>query len=340
MIGLLCDHDGSPISVKVFKGNTLDIKTFADQIEKTANDFGCERVTMVGDRGMIKSGQIEDLKEAGFHYITAITKAQIKSRVKKGVFQLELFDENLCEVEADGVRYILRKNPVRAEETAQSRSERIAVVQALAAEQNRYLAEHPRADQYTAIKKVWEKESHLKIGDFVTVTAENRIISVEVDEAYLAEVAELDGCYALKTDLPGEKASKKVVHDRYKDLADVETAFRIYKTGHLKVRPLYVRQESRTRGHVFIVMLAYLLRLKLKEAWRGFDVTVEEGIKQLSTLCAVENEVDGGALFLTIPAPRERLARLFDALNIDPPATLPRRSAKVDTKQKLQKRRK
>jgi len=28
---------------------------------------------------MIKSGEIEDLKTAGFHYITSITKSQIKT---------------------------------------------------------------------------------------------------------------------------------------------------------------------------------------------------------------------------------------------------------------------
>jgi hypothetical protein len=114
VIGLLCDEDGQPISVKVFKGNTADINTFADQIEKTAKDFGCERVTMIGDRGMIKSGQIEELAKTGFHYITAITKPQIKSMIKNGVFQLGLFDEKICEVEHGGVRYILRRNPISA----------------------------------------------------------------------------------------------------------------------------------------------------------------------------------------------------------------------------------
>lgn len=341
VIGLLCDDQGAPISIKVFKGNTADIKTFADQIEKTAAQFGCDRVTMVGDRGMIKSGQIEDLKEVGFHYITAITKAQIKSRIKKGVFQLELFDENICEVQDHGVRYILRRNPVRAEETAGSRMDRIGRLIALAEKQNQYLAEHPRADSFKALQKVWEQEGRLQVGEFVTITGGNRVIKVEVDEKHLSEIAELDGCYALKTDLPSEAASKQVIHDRYKDLADVETAFRTIKTGHLEVRPIYVRQESRTRGHAFIVMLAYLLRLKLKDAWWDLDITVEEGLKQLSTLCAMENEVNGQqAAFLSVPTPRDRLARLFAALNIDPPTTLPRRTANVDTKQKLQTRRK
>ena len=341
VIGLLCDDEGSPISIRVFKGNTTDINTFASQIEKAAEEFGCERVTMVGDRGMIKGGQVEDLKKAGFNYITAITKPQIRSMIKRGVFQLGLFDEKICEVEQDGVRYILRRNPIRAAEMAQSRVERLALLQQLAASQNQYLTDHARADVHTAIKKVWEKEGRLKLGSLVRVTAADRRIKVEVDEEYLTEIAELDGCYALKTDLPQEAASKETIHSRYKGLAEVETAFRTCKTGHLEIRPIYVRQESRTRGHAFIVMLAYLMRRKLEEAWRDFDITVEEGLKQLATLCAVENEVEKGqGSFLTVPAPRDSLAGLFSALDITPPTTLPHRSASVDTKQKLQIRRK
>jgi hypothetical protein len=52
-------------------------------LKKASVRFGCERVTFVGDRGMIKSGQIEDLSREGFHYITAITKPQ-KDACHKG----------------------------------------------------------------------------------------------------------------------------------------------------------------------------------------------------------------------------------------------------------------
>ena len=97
VIGLLCDEEGEPVSTEVFAGNTADLSTFESQVKKAAGRFGCGRVTFVGDRGMIKSGQIEDLSKAGFHYITAITKAQIRSMIKNGVFQLGLFDEHLCE---------------------------------------------------------------------------------------------------------------------------------------------------------------------------------------------------------------------------------------------------
>ena len=115
VIGLLCDESGEPVSTEVFAGNTQDPQTFASQVGKAAQRFGCERVTFVGDRGMIKTPQIEKLPE-GFHYITAITKAQTNSLIKQGVIQLGLFDEDVCEVEDNGIRYILRRNPFRVEE--------------------------------------------------------------------------------------------------------------------------------------------------------------------------------------------------------------------------------
>jgi transposase len=83
VIGLLCDAHGEPVSVEVFAGNTQDVKTFASQVKKVVARFGCERVTFVGDRGMIKTTQIKGLEE-GMHFITAITKVQVDSLIKQG----------------------------------------------------------------------------------------------------------------------------------------------------------------------------------------------------------------------------------------------------------------
>jgi transposase len=85
VIGLLCSGEGTPLSIKVFPGNTSDVKTFSSQVRKAAVRFGAERVTFVGDRGMIKAPQIAELGAAGFHYITAITKAQIETLLNTGV---------------------------------------------------------------------------------------------------------------------------------------------------------------------------------------------------------------------------------------------------------------
>ncbi len=51
----------------------------------------------------------------------------------------------------------------------------------------------------------------------------------------------------------------QTAHDRYKGLADVEFTFRTMKTTLEEIRPIYVRKEENTRGHVFVVMLAYMI---------------------------------------------------------------------------------
>ncbi len=340
VIGLLCDEEGEPLSVEVFAGNTADPQTFGAQVKKVAERFGCRRVTFVGDRGMIKSAQIEDLESVDFHYITAITKAQIRSLIKKGVFQLELFDQHLCEIQDDGVRYVLRRNPLRAEEMAASRASKLAALQRLADAQNRYLAEHPRADDYTAWKKVSEKESRLGLSSIVTVTAAERHIHVEVDTAYMAYLAELDGCYALKTNVPARVADKALLHDRYKDLAMVEAAFRTCKTHHLEVRPVFVRTEANTRGHVLVVMLAYRIIRALRQAWKAIDLTVEEGLKELDRICAIQLSVKCGGACLRVPEPSPIAKELLEALEVKLPLMLPKALVAVDTKKKLASRRK
>ncbi|MFC2060825.1 transposase, partial [Chloroflexota bacterium] len=92
VIGLLTGPDGTPVAERVFKGNTPDTKTLAEQVRILAGAFGVEEVTVVGDRGMLKQAQVELLNKESFHYITALTRPQIKTRLREGVFQMELFD--------------------------------------------------------------------------------------------------------------------------------------------------------------------------------------------------------------------------------------------------------
>ncbi len=340
VIGLLCDPQGEPVSTEVFRGNTQDPQTFAAQVNKASQRFGCERVTFVGDRGMIKSGQVEDLARVGFHYITAITKPQIEALLDSGVLQMELFAAEVCEVEHEGRRYVLRRNPLRAEQLAASRADKQASVERVRQQFERYLADHPRAKVATAEKAVRAKIVQLKLHNWLQVGIEGRSLKLRVDQAALQEASRLDGCYVLKTDLPESAASKEVVHARYKDLAQVEQAFRTCKTAHLETRPIYVRTAAHTRGHVLVVMLAYLIRRELSRAWTSLDLTVEEGLHQLQTLCSTKLQVEGGGSGLRIPTPDGASRSLLNALKLHLPEALPHSDILVVTRKKLPARRK
>src|SRR5208283_4434652 len=138
-------------------------------------------------------------------------------------------------------RYVLRCNPARAEELAASRADELKTLQTAADAANAYLSKHPRAAAKTQIARLKAKSETLHVDKFVAVADEGRRVVVTVDEAVLAEAARLDGCYALMTDLPKVVVDKQIVHDRYKDLAQVEWAFRDSKTVQLEMRPVYLR---------------------------------------------------------------------------------------------------
>ena len=272
VIGLLCDEDGHPVSIQVFPGNTQDPHTLAAQVAKLKERFGVQEITFVGDRGMIKSQHIEDLAKQGFHDITAITKPQIDKLLRTGTVQMELFEQELAEVLADeGVRYVLRRHPVRAQEVRENRQAKLATLQALVAKHNHSLTEHPRADAQGALQKLVARATTLRLSDWVELTLEERAVTLTVNASAQQEAAKLDGCSVLKTDLTPQQAKKELVHDRYKDLASVEHAFRTCKTAHLEVRPIFLRLEARTRAHAFVVMLAYQINRYLASCWNAFD---------------------------------------------------------------------
>lgn len=342
VIGLLCDAQGDPLSIEVFEGNTQDTRTFGPQIRKVAQRFGGGAVTFVGDRGMIKAPQIQELGAQGFHYITAITKDQIRTLLRSGTIQMELFDTDLAEVCAPGgERYVLRRNPVRAQEMAASREDKLLALRQAMDSRNAYLRAHGRANLSIALRDLSARARNLGIAPWVELTGDEqtRQIALHVDAQKRGEAAQFDGCYVLKTDLTAQMASKEIVHGRYKDLALVEEAFRTSKTAELEIRPIHVRLATRTRGHALVVMLGYRIARELSLRWASLDIRVQEGLDELAGLCVTEIVEKGRARCSQIPEPRESSRKLLEAAKIRLPEALACRGVVVSTKKKLPERR-
>lgn len=338
VIGLLTGPDGLPVAIRVFEGNTPDTKTVSEQVRILAESFDVKEVTLVGDRGMLKGPQIKSLPD-DFRYITAITKPQIQKMLSKGALQYELFDETVCEVEDKGIRYVLRRNPKRAEEIAITRRSKHDAVKKFAAKCTQYLAEHPRADAKKACEKVLAKINKLKADKWLTAIEKDCVIIAHKDDDKLSEVALLDGCYVIKSNVSKIDADAQTLHDRYCDLENVERAFRTMKTAHLEMRPVFVKKKESTRGHAFVVMLSLLLQRKIEEAWSGMDITVEEGLDELGAIHMQEVRL-GSTCIQDIPKPNKIGSQLLKVAGIKLPSVLPKTIAKVDTKKKLQLERK
>lgn len=321
VIGLLTDPDGFPVSVETFRGNTGDTDTLPSQIEKLAKRFNSPRIVLVGDRGMIKSVPQKVIREKKWAYITAITKTQVESLVKKGAFQMSLFDEELCEVSWENERYILRRNPDRAREVKENRDDKMDKTIAEITETARRLAASKRMDPKKNYHKSVALVSKRKLEKYIELSLSGRRLSLEINQEALGKAEAYDGCYCLKTNLSTDEMSAEDVHERYKDLGKVEQAFRTMKTVMLEIRPLNHRKADRTREHVFLVMLSEMVVHELERLTGDLPFTREQVIYTLDRIQAVTLSVMGKSI-RRISSPDEDGAVILEILGLTCPKVL------------------
>ena len=337
VIGLLTADDGEPLAVKVFKGNTSDPTTVADQVGILKNRFNIDEVVFVGDRGMVKSKGKKALTDNDLKYITALTDPQVRKLLKKDVMQTDLFEEIAQEVEYGDLRLVLRRNEAVAGKRAMRRRQKLHKLQRLVKERNAFVEGSRRAKPEAGLRKLaaWAKRN--KLTSFVTISLEEKWLNVVVDDGKKAEAALLDGCYVLETDVSGEKMNAVTVDQRYRDLQKVERDFRTMKTSLLEMRPIFVRKKNRTIGHVFAAVLALKLSREfdtcLKHAFGttedgNMSVTIKDALLSLSRLCFQRHE-NAGQEFLKLPSPDQKQEALFNALNVHPPRTTMQKVTKM-----------
>jgi hypothetical protein len=107
------------------------------------------------------------------------------------------------------------------------------------------------------------------------------------------------------------------------------------KTTLLERRGIFGRKANRTRAHVFIIMLAYLLAYHLRLRWSDMELTVEEGIAELTSICAMDLIMPNNVACQIIPDPRPLGQRLLERLDITPLDAVPHRNVSVVTIKKL-----
>ncbi|MCF8242101.1 MAG: IS1634 family transposase [Melioribacteraceae bacterium] len=298
VIGLVMSRDGIPIAHHVFEGNRPDKTTVEEVIEDLEKRFSIKEVVFVGDRGMLTVDNLECVKSRGNNYMLGMHKRNrriikyIMKRIeKKKEFQeityADLSDE-FKEEYSENIRLVACYNPDVAKLNKSTREKNIGSFEEL---KNETLLEG-KLDEI--------KESHFKLKSYLSkyhmtkfykINIEKKEslecrtpkktvakkptkvrqkkeeiykIHIEKQEMVIAEEADLDGRYFIQTEVDKREFPTQEVVVSYKSLQKVERAFRIIKN-ELDIRPVFVRLESRIRGHVMICFFALLIEILLEK---------------------------------------------------------------------------
>src|SRR5664280_1406808 len=265
--GLLTDPAGRPVAVRVFPGNTADPTAFTTIVQAVKDTFKLKDMVMVGDRGMITSARVQELRDlGGFGWVTALRAPAIAAlAADDGPLQMSLFDQaNLAEIthpHYPGERLVACRNPALAIERARKR---LALLEATDIELTKITAA-VAAGRLTGAGKIG-----IRVGKVVGRYKMAKHYSLDIT----AEAA-LDGLYVIRTTVGPEQMNPAQVVGTYKSLARVERDFRSIKAIDVDLRHIHHYTETRVRAHVFICMLAAYLAWHLRAAWAPLTFTDE-----------------------------------------------------------------
>ena len=339
LVGLVM-VDGWPIAHHVFEGNKRDAKTVPDVMGDLEQRFGLKRVVFIGDRGMVTSQNLDDLRTGGHGYIVG------RNRRRSG----EVFDYiqgatgewSECPV---GITAREKATPPKTlvQEVASNKpGVRVFVVH------SDERAAFERAQRVKAMGRVRTrlegleeriKKGRLKAAEKVGAAAA-RILACNHGHRYYGWSYEggvfrffehpvhftreqaYEGKYVIQTEEPNLSAVEAV--RLYKELSEVERAFANLKDV-IDLRPIYHRTDERVQAHIFVAALAFLLHRaiekKLKAA--GLDLSATEALTALKSVRMVEIDLGDGASKRSVTRGTQRAASVLRALGItdlDPPA--------------------
>src|SRR5271170_6216476 len=332
LVGLVM-VDGWPIAHHVFACNRRDANTVPDVLRDLEQRFGLKRVVFVGDRGMVTSQNLDDLRGGGHGYIVG------RNRRRSG----EVFDY----IQSATGPWIECRAGITAREKASSPK---TLVQEVVAQEPgvRVFVVHSeerlayeRAQRIKAMDRVRTRLEKLqrrivdgrlkaaeKVGAAATrVLAQNhghRYYDWSHDDGvfrffehpvHFAREQAYEGKYVIQTEEPNLSAVDAV--RLYKELSEVERSFANLKDV-LELRPIYHQIDSRVQAHIYVAALAFLLHRAIEKKLKAarLDLSATEALSILKSVRVVDIDLGDGTTKRSVTTPTPPAAAVLRALGI------------------------
>lgn len=287
ILAVATDSEGLPLHVSVLRGNRNDTQTLQGLLHTLRRRFGIKEATFVFDGGMSSQLNLEAMDEAHLGYVTRLSASTLQSLVEElGLEkQLELGDrQKLIEITHEGKRYVIAGGQWRQQRDQERRQSRLHKAEV---ELKRLAAlKRKKVDGQKLASQVGRSLQRLKAHKYFSyrVDADGKL-QWERKAELIAQEAQQDGWYLLRTNQAVEACPTEEVLGHYKGLLEVEEAFCELKS-YLEVRPIHHRRADRVVNHVRLCFLAYWLSARLGGEWRakGESQEVPSVLRHLQTI--------------------------------------------------------
>ena len=315
-LGLFMDTNGIPISYKLFKGNTVDAKTYIPAIEQVKKQFGIERIIVVADKAMNSKMNVGLTSKNNDGWLFSQ-----KHRGKRGANKV------IQDFILDSTDWVFNKQATFAKKSMihQRKLEKgIEITEKIVVTWNKKYAvrekirrdgaldyarklTNPELFRQTA-KRGGKKYLEIMYKDKVTKELKpfNPLITIDQDKVDFDE--QFDGVNVLVTSEIHMSDDKIITH--YGSLYKIEDCFRVTKT-EFNAKPVYVRLEEHIEAH-FLTCFLSLIIIRVLQHKSNWKFSARKLIEAINSAKAIE--LTKGFYKVTAS---EDLKELFKMLNID-----------------------
>jgi transposase len=333
IVALVVTPEGFPVAYEVFDGDTADVTTLEEIVDKIESKYGMKGRVWVFDRGVVSEDNLQELRQRGAYYLVGTPRRKLAN------FERELLEGDWQEVagkpgvrvqlvEEGGETFVLARSTERAKkESAMLRSQLVRLHRSLR-RLHRIVATGRLKDTSKIERRLGRLEERYPQGWSMLSAVEHHRgrLLWSWNKARLRGAKLRQGAYLLRTNL--DPMDPDVLWRQYVQLTEVEAAFRALKS-ELAIRPIWHRIQRRVEAHILVAFLGYCLWIYLKQKLKmvAESITPARALESLRSILMVEvwfRLRDGRHLCLPrITEPEKQQALLLTCPNSLRPGFIP-----------------
>jgi transposase len=279
-IALVVTREGMPLGYEIFAGNTTDVSTVQQIVEKMEERFGKANRVWVMDRGMVSAENIAWLNATQRRYVIGTARPELRR------FSKELADKTdwrqiredvevkICRGPDGSETFLLCRSASRIEkekamhERFSKRIEQGLESLARRIEKSKTVLERGALERQ--IGRLLERNSRAAARYSIAISEDPSVpANVKLQWNQLTEWDDwaklTEGTYILRSNI--HHWTDEELWKTYVQLSEAEAAFRIHKSD-LCIRPIWHHKQDRIKAHILICFLAYAL-WKTLQKWQS-----------------------------------------------------------------------